>query len=242
VTSNNIDYGIIAVKGEQAGVFLQGQLTIDVLNLPREQAQMGAHLNPQGRIISLFHIICTPEGYLLCMPPSLVPLALAALKKYAVFFKTVSIDQAFSLTLSQEKQLLSSTSHLAKIKNKVPIIYGTTSGLFLPHELELPAWEAVSFSKGCYTGQEIVARMHYKGKTKKKLLSVTIITAQPIHPGDRITVASQSDEPIGCILDVCVIMDNNYAALVVIDREAFLAAPLTLANNTNGKILLNTDS
>lgn len=43
------------------------------------------------------------------------------------------------------------------------------SGLYTPQELHLDRSGYVSFSKGCYTGQEIVARMHYRGKPKKQL-------------------------------------------------------------------------
>lgn len=43
------------------------------------------------------------------------------------------------------------------------------SELFTPEELNLDLGDAVSFTKGCYTGQEVVARMHYRGKGKKRL-------------------------------------------------------------------------
>lgn len=42
-----------------------------------------------------------------------------------------------------------------------------TRELFTPEDLNYPLIDAVSFRKGCYTGQEIVARMHYKGKHKR---------------------------------------------------------------------------
>ncbi|MDF2691226.1 MAG: folate-binding protein [Gammaproteobacteria bacterium] len=44
-----------------------------------------------------------------------------------------------------------------------------TIGKFLPHDIRLPELNAVSFTKGCYIGQEIIARMHYLGKLKKQL-------------------------------------------------------------------------
>lgn len=50
----------------------------------------------------------------------------------------------------------------------IPSIYPETSEQFLPHEVNLPRLQGISFKKGCYTGQEIIARMEYRGKLKKK--------------------------------------------------------------------------
>ncbi len=59
--------------------------------------------------------------------------------------------------------------HRATIHHLVPTIYPETSEKFFAHELNLTALNAVSFTKGCYTGQEIIARMHYLGKPKNTL-------------------------------------------------------------------------
>src|SRR5690606_25599850 len=49
------------------------------------------------------------------------------------------------------------------------------SELFTPQELHLDRAGYVSFSKGCYTGQEIVARMHYRGKAKRQLFLLEVL-------------------------------------------------------------------
>jgi folate-binding protein YgfZ len=51
----------------------------------------------------------------------------------------------------------------------LPAIYAQTSEKFLPHDLQLNKLNAISFEKGCYTGQEIIARMQYLGKLKNQL-------------------------------------------------------------------------
>lgn len=56
------------------------------------------------------------------------------------------------------------------------------SELFTPQHLHLDRRDYVSFSKGCYTGQEIVARMHYRGKAKKQLYLVTTVAEQEKTP------------------------------------------------------------
>ena len=56
------------------------------------------------------------------------------------------------------------------IAEGLPQIHGATSGAFVPQMLNLDLLDAISFSKGCYTGQEIVARTQHLGRIKRRLL------------------------------------------------------------------------
>lgn len=68
----------------------------------------------------------------------------------------------------------------AAIALNEPQLYPQTCALFLPDELGLDALGAVSLNKGCYVGQEIIARMHYLGKAKKTMRQITHqIKAEP---------------------------------------------------------------
>jgi len=58
---------------------------------------------------------------------------------------------------------------LAQIRAGIGQVFGQTSARFIPQMLNLPAVGGVSFKKGCYTGQEIVARMQYRGQSKRRL-------------------------------------------------------------------------
>lgn len=58
---------------------------------------------------------------------------------------------------------------LLDIRAGVPSIYAQTSESFLPHMINLPAIDGVSFQKGCYTGQEVVARMQFLGRLKRRM-------------------------------------------------------------------------
>lgn len=111
------------------------------------------------------------------------------------------------------------TWHQLQINHPFPIIYPETSRLFLPHELNLPALNAVSFSKGCYTGQEIIARMHYKGKLKKKMFKTNIIQQSPPIPGSDIYYR-KGDEKVVCgtIVDSVLEDVNLYKVLIVADE------------------------
>ena len=58
---------------------------------------------------------------------------------------------------------------LAQVRAGVGQLFGATRELFVPQMINLQALDGVSFRKGCYTGQEIVARMQYLGKLKRRL-------------------------------------------------------------------------
>jgi len=86
------------------------------------------------------------------------------------------------------------------IKNGIPNLRGKALEKFTPEAINLDLLGAISFSKGCYTGQEIVARMHYLGKAKKRLFITKIIgNIDAIKVGDNIT--DQEGKTIGHLVD-----------------------------------------
>ena len=93
-----------------------------------------------------------------------------------------------------------------EIKNNIPAIYPESSGIFLPHELDLPKLNAVSFNKGCYTGQEIIARLHYRGKVKTTLQCVSMELPSP-------PIRGQDIFPNTTVVDYCSLGYNQYELL-----------------------------
>ena len=61
------------------------------------------------------------------------------------------------------------TWRMLRILSGTPEVYGTTTEAFVPQMLNLQALAGVSFIKGCYTGQEVVARSEYLGKLKRRM-------------------------------------------------------------------------
>jgi folate-binding Fe-S cluster repair protein YgfZ len=76
--------------------------------------------------------------------------------------------------------------------------------------LNLDLLDAISFDKGCYTGQEIVARTHYKGATKRRTLRFR--SEQPAAEGDKV---SDGQRDIGEVLNVAA---NDLLAVVPVDK------------------------
>ena len=75
---------------------------------------------------------------------------------------------------------------LADIEAGIPQVLGATSGSFVAQMLNLDLLQAVSFDKGCYTGQEVIARAHYRGQVKRRMQRFFTESLQPLHPGQRI--------------------------------------------------------
>lgn len=211
---NSPSLACILVSGPDAKKFLQGQLTCNLDEVVEGQAQLGAHCNPQGRVISLFQLFLIQNSYALEMPASLVPIALKALQKYAVFFK---------VTLQAATQTRSGNNahwHLEAIQAGIPQIYPETSEKFLPHELNLPALHGVSFNKGCYTGQEIIARMQYRGNLKKHLHRGFVTIGTSFTPGSDIYRDHQGTlQASGYLIDSACDTEKTWVLILANDEE-----------------------
>lgn len=97
--------------------------------------------------------------------------------------------------------------HALDIQAGIPRLNATTSGLFLPHELRLPQLGTVSFNKGCYTGQEIIARMQYRGKLKTHLLLATSANLVSLQAGSDIATPDFN----ATIVDICHANNQTHA-------------------------------
>ena len=86
--------GVLAVRGADAGKFLQGQLTCNLNYLSDTQASLGARCTQKGRMQSSFRILLEGDGVLMAMATELLEPQLADLKKYAVFSKSKLTDES----------------------------------------------------------------------------------------------------------------------------------------------------
>lgn len=213
-------FTLMKISGQDALRFLQGQLTCDVTKI-QAGGTLGAHLNPKGRVIFLFKIFIHLNDYYLLLPSSMYGVAESALKKYLPFFKANIEDASGDLSNLTPVFKLTNLADLkrANLLAGIPAIYPETSGLFLPHELNLPTLNAVSFDKGCYTGQEITARMHYRGKAKVSLFRAKATLSTAPQPGTEIVNAKQT--ACGIVVDSLLENPDNqsYQLLIVSNIE-----------------------
>lgn len=75
---------------------------------------------------------------------------------------------------------------LAQVRAGIGQVFGATRELFIPQMINLQALGGVSFKKGCYTGQEIVARMQYLGKLKRRLYRLSLAGSDVPQPASEL--------------------------------------------------------
>lgn len=103
----------------------------------------------------------------------------------------------------------------------VPTVVEETTEMFVPQMLNLHALGAISFNKGCYPGQEVVARMHYLGKLKRRMFRLAIHAETPPQPASPVFRANGNpDQPDGEIVAAELHPDGLYSALAVLQVTA----------------------
>jgi len=114
------------------------------------------------------------------------------------------------------------------VRAGVPVILPATQDQFIPQAINWDAIEGVSFQKGCYSGQEIVARTHYLGRLKERtVLAHAEQTA--LEPGVRLYSASFGEQPCGTVLNAAEAPDGGIDFLAVAQLSAAADADLRLA-------------
>jgi folate-binding protein YgfZ len=107
----------------------------------------------------------------------------------------------------------------ARIRAGVPLVTAATSDQFVPQALNWEVLGGVSFGKGCYPGQEIVARTQYLGRLKERLFAFRAPGEVPA-TGERLYAASFADQPCGTVIDAAPHPDGGTALLAVTQRSA----------------------
>ncbi|MFL0803110.1 MAG: hypothetical protein K6L81_05295 [Agarilytica sp.] len=106
----------------------------------------------------------------------------------------------------------------------------------LPQEMNFQEIDAVSFKKGCYTGQEIIARLHYKGQLKKRMARGCIKSDQEIAVNQFIHNENEPDKNSGTVLNVALNGENSYEFLALCDDKIINDNTCYIENNTTTKI------
>jgi len=95
----------------------------------------------------------------------------------------------------------------------------------------------VSFTKGCYTGQEVVARMQYLGKLKRRMYRVSFYHNGSVQAGDEIfSSISKSGQGAGKLVDAINTDDNHYEGLAVMEISSTDEGEIRLFDE-NGPLL-----
>jgi folate-binding protein YgfZ len=110
----------------------------------------------------------------------------------------------------------------------LPTIYSRTYETFVPQMVNLDLLSGVSFDKGCYSGQEIIARLRYLGKLKQRMFRAHGATGRLPMPADPIFAPAGDTQAIGHVVDARPSPRGGYDLLAVINRAAIETGDLRL--------------
>ena len=191
---------LLKVSGSDAESFLQAQLSNNINDLDRSSIQLNAYCQHQGKMLALFWVMRSNDDFLLSFPLDLLEIIKSRLQMFVIMSdvtiddvsddylqigvidenqnKAFRINNKLSLIITRpneiEKYSMSSKDNWDKacIDSSLPEIYLLTSEKMVPQMLNLDIDEiGVNFSKGCFPGQEVVARLHYLGVAKRRLFA-----------------------------------------------------------------------
>lgn len=237
---------VISVEGDEAESFLQNLVSNDIASLKEAEAAYAALLTPQGKIHVDFFVVRTVEGFLLeCSAPRrsalLAKLSMYKLRSKVRLAPRDEVEVGVAPDLSQpisfvDPRLASLGRRLIVPKGSLPHASGydlwrmslgiaDTEDLgedrIFPHEANFDLLNGVSFSKGCYVGQEVVSRMQHRATVRSRILPVML--AGSAAAGTEIV---SGEKPIGMLLSL---VGQNGLALMRLDRLAEATDPLLTA-------------
>jgi len=214
---NQIRLEAISIVGADAAAFLQSQLTMDVNGINDEHLHPAAWCSPNGRVDALVLIALEDKRATLVMPEGLAEATLKRARMFSIGrqvkiyngfcahpfdeHKTpdvhrlaLSFDASRTLTVRGKPDsgtipALPADWVRADIDCALPWILPETSGAFLPQMLGLEALGGLSYKKGCFPGQEVIARVHYRGRVKQKPAQFRLDADRAPAPGAQFELA-----------------------------------------------------
>ena len=176
--------------------------------------------------------VSSSEDYIIIRVPGETP-------RYEIFCSFDNAKTLWESVIDKTSAVNSAYWNYLDIKNGLPFIDSKTSEEFVPLMANLDLIDGVSFQKGCYTGQEIVARTHYLGKQKRRTYRIKIISDTRPRAGDQLaTELSTENQYTGTLVTVYPTAVNQYEALAVIQIQAAEGEKLRLKHDAGSEISL----
>ncbi len=236
MTTTHLPYlAAVSVRGEDAGSFLQAQLTADLEPLEPGRSCLAAYCEPRGNVLAVLRVEKRENGYLLLMAKSLREGVIKRLGMYVlrarVEFEALDDAVVARVTGEAPEYDLAGASdgpgsgnsedwRAGELRRGLSWLGADTAGQFLPQMLGLDRLGAVSFKKGCFPGQEIIARLRYLGKLKRFPLLLRTDSGLKVAPGEEVTLVGDSGEDKAAVVDTAVDGDSRLVFVVTrLDSE-----------------------
>lgn len=127
---------------------------------------------------------------------------------------------------------------LLEILAGIPEVVPGTVEEFVPQMVNLDLVGGISFEKGCYTGQEIVARVHYRGTVKRRMYLAHYAGAGRPDPGAPVHAPGTGDQAIGAVVRAAPDPDGGFLLLASLAREHATRTDLQIADDAGNPLAL----
>lgn len=227
-----------SLNGIDAQKFLQGQVTVHIERLAENESRYTAICDLKGRIhFGLWIKKLNPESFELVTTQDQAEEFAKHIRKFGAFskMKLEEVGAVFPSAIGNHTEFSQTETdiqvwQIAAIRSGQAWIIQATEHLFQPQELRLHQREGVHFDKGCYLGQEIVARLWFKAKPKHWL---HLIQAK----GELPAPATQLSKDVEVVNSVA--FEDGYLALVIAKPAALTelgVSVLDLPEALNGDV------
>lgn len=223
----SISFTSFQLNGVDAQKFLQGQVTLHVERLEENATRYTTICNLKGRIVfGLWLTKINNESFTIVTVADQAEELAKHIKKFGAFSKMKleeagpvypSIEGIHSTFTTTETDVQAWV--LAAIQSGQAFIQAASSELFQPQELRMHQRDGIHYDKGCYLGQEVIARLWFKARPKAWLHLISGTTAAP-HIGE------QLHNNVQVVNSVAV--EGGYQALVVAKPEALEEIEVTV--------------
>ncbi|MEN8280461.1 YgfZ/GcvT domain-containing protein [Acinetobacter gerneri] len=224
---SNLSFSSLTLNGTDAQKFLQGQVTLNVEAMPENVSRYTAICDLKGRIhFGLWLKKINAESFFIVTTQDQVEEFAKHIKKYGAFSKmkleeTGAVFPSLNADTTDFSESESDISawEVAAIQNGQAYIDQAIEGVFQPQELRLHQREGVHYDKGCYLGQEVIARLWFKAKPKAWLHAIQGTGTAP-------SQGEQLNKGIQVVNSTA--FENGYIALVVAHPEALAELEVTV--------------
>ena len=230
-------------SGADAAAFLHAQLSADVLGLEPNGARFACYCSPRGQVLGLLQVVRVGDDFMLVASSALLPglldrlsrfvlrsrVSLEALEGWSCFglpeaasdfggclIAPIGFDLRYGVAPGPARADEAAALWKAEeLRRGVAWLDERTRERFIPQMLGFEALGAVSFSKGCYPGQEIVARARYLGQVKRRPLQIRLECSEPLAAGAAARIRSGEAELEVTVIDSAAGADGRTVAELV---------------------------
>jgi folate-binding protein YgfZ len=218
------------VSGPDSAAFLHAHLSADVAGLPDGGANFACYCSPRGQVYGLLLVCRIGQEFMLVGERSLLPAMLKRLRLFVLRARVVleaweestvhgcvagsaasengvavhpaGVDLVYRLSGGREEAAADCAGWKEQeLRRNIVWLGPATSERFIPQMLGLDRIGAVSFRKGCYPGQEIIARARYLGTVKRQPLLLGLFQGAEFVPGEPLKIRDGEHWLDGTVVD-----------------------------------------